>query len=193
MATKSTNASVKIAPINAAFSYLEIVGDTPLLVNRYSDENKSNRIKDREQEFENKLHIIESNGNGTVYGFPGSGIKKACVTTCNTHVKGLYKTVLQGGFFITAYLVPIVSPKPPIPFTTVVITTQGKAVEVTRPMFEDWKMSIPVKFLPTVVSLADITNILNWAGTTVGIGSWRPFTNGIYGTFHVEAELVGKE
>lgn len=183
----ATNKQIFIQPIVKGHFPIPIVGDTPLLVGHYY-ENTGERIRDPEKEYLKGLYVIKDDGEGgVIYGFPGSGIKKACVSTCNTHIKGLAKTVLRGAFFITDYLVPIIGSKPE-PFTRPVVNRNGQVVQATVAMFKDWKMNIHIEYLPTVVTEEAISNIMEWAGTTIGLGAWRPERNGTMGMFHVLKE-----
>ena len=62
------------------------------------------------------------------------------------------------------------------------VQVNGKRVMRTRPRFPDWSVHVELHHLPGLLDQADVVAFLRMAGTTVGIGDWRPR----FGRFRVE-------
>lgn len=180
-------ADIRIAEISVAEFPVPIIGDTPLLTNKYHSDD-GDRIRDPQKEYmlcTHPIKTVELNGKElTIYGFPGSGLKKACVSVANTLVKGATKGRVRGSFFVVDYLMPIIGTDP-IPFTIPAHTQRGTMIITTRAMFEKWRMNVRIRYLPTAIDQTTIIRLINWVGTSVGLGSYSPNCNGPYGTFHV--------
>lgn len=54
-----------------------------------------------------------------------------------------------------------------------------------RAEFREWIAVLRFKFDPKRISRETILNLLEMAGTNVGIGDWRPMRNGVSGTFEL--------
>lgn len=53
------------------------------------------------------------------------------------------------------------------------------------PVFKEWEGTLTVKYCVACTSTAQISDIVEWCGTHVGLGVWRPQLGGTNGTFEV--------
>ena len=182
--------TITIPEIKLQQMVVSIVGRTPLLTNRFSEESIAN-IEDKQQkkaklarpprdpeaEFKAALHRISPG----VYGFPAVGLKKALVAAGGRFADEKM-THLRGVINIMSDLVPIDAPAPTMRSDT--IKLQGtKSSMAYRPQFWPWSMSVPIVFNASMIVEGQILNLFQIAGFSVGIGAWRPECNGTFGQF----------
>ena len=55
-----------------------------------------------------------------------------------------------------------------------------------RPEFTPWEIDVPAVFNATMLSEAQLLNLVQLAGFAIGPGDWRPEKNGIFGTFMIK-------
>lgn len=178
---------------------VRIVGQTPLLTNRFSERSKeaiednqqkkaklAREARDPEIEFREAMHLISPG----VYGFPASGVRKALVAAGGrfadekmTHLRGVINLAMTH--------VPIIGPEPTMRSDPARIRS-GVFTIAYRPQFWPWRMDVPITFNGTIISQAQIVNLFQIAGFSVGIGSWRPESGGTFGQFTVEDEAIAQ-
>jgi len=192
--------TIEIPAINLAKMTVSIVGQTPLLTNRFGErtmevieakqQKKAKAPKEArnpQQEFEDACHLIRPG----VYGFPAGGIKKALVVAGGrfadekmTHLRGILNPVGD--------LIEISAPPPTMRKDAVRL--QGGITSIAyRPQFMPWSMEIPIIYNASLIGEAQILNLFQIAGFAVGIGAWRPESNGVFGQFTLaDSVAVGK-
>jgi len=174
-----------------------IKGQTPLLMNRFTDgifdelDKKPTGKKEKlsiEEECENKIHYIDKEKG--VVGFPASGIKKAL----SAYVRGLKMTntfpgtTIDRGIRVLGENGELVR----LNYEKMVCNRmagsnqKGNAIITNRPEFRGWYAELRIQFNPDIITKEQIMAILNPAGISIGIGSYRPVNNGNYGTFLVD-------
>lgn len=200
-ATKEKNGSkpvaeavVEIPAIQTEVFKLNIVGTAPLICHRFSTKAKemmltpkSGRVtsakrapRDPEQLFKDSLYPVL--GKRNTYGFPASGFKKAAVSACR-QLDGINMTFVRGAFFVLGDLVEI-DGKPTM--REDIVRLNGKVADVRyRAEFKTWKAQLLIRYNKGSISKAQIINLVNLAGFSVGVGEWRPERNGAMGTFEV--------
>lgn len=170
---------------------VHVEGTKPLITNRFSPEvaeqieadqtgkaKKKKEPRQPEVEFQRALHPVEDG----VYGFPASGIKKALVRAGGRFADEKM-TELRGVIRVEGELIPIEGPAPVMRRDPVNL---GRVWSLAyRPMFEDWSMTIPIRYYANHISPEQVLNIVQLTGEMLGIGSWRPENDGPYGTFKV--------
>lgn len=189
---------IEIPEIKLKRMVVQIKGETPLLVNRFGERART-AIEDKQQkkakggrearvpkeEFEDALHVISEG----VYGFPSSGIKKALVVAGGRFADEKM-THLRGVINIMGDLIEIKAPAPTMRSDTVRLKT-GVSSIAYRPMFNPWEMEIPVVFNSALIGEAQILNLFQIAGFSVGLGCWRPESNGVFGQFTIKGGTKG--
>lgn len=197
---KTTDQIIELPALTIRRMLLTIVGDSPLIVHRWSEKAKKQMLdkqmkkatqakaaKDPKKDFEESLYVIgnRKSKGPKKYGFPAVGLKKAAVDACS-HISGVTKVVARGAFHIDGELVHIKG-KPTMREDMVKIA-MGTADIRYRGEFKDWSATFEIRYNEKVISAEQIVNMINTAGFAVGIGEWRPQRDGVYGMFHVEEQ-----
>ena len=193
---KQEDRDVVINPLLIATMRAKVVGITPYLSNKMSDKDKQsmlnkqmgkgvekNKIRNPKEEVENKIHKMS---NGEV-GIPIVAIKKAMVESAP--ILEMEKKLVRGGLFIIAEDGNLV----PLKYKKMVINeaiTRDSGISRTprttfRPEFRDWSCEFTIKYNAKQITPDQILNLLKVAGFHIGLGSWRPLTDGNFGTFTV--------
>lgn len=193
---------ILVRPLHIERIEVEIVGRTPLLVNRFSEEaagkletsqgvdgriKASKQPRNPEAEFIASRYLIgEPNKDYKldVCGFPASGIKKAMVSA-GGRVTDTQMTWLRAVLNVDADLIEIEGPAPTMRADHVVRVGRGNLCY--RAQFWPWTMHVPISFNADQLKASDVANLLQQAGFSIGIGDWRPEKNGSFGTFEVGA------
>jgi hypothetical protein len=141
------------------------------------------------------------------HGFPAVAFKDCAVTAC-TSLSDVTKTaarqafrvaglpmkadgVIEGSFVRTA-LVPLIAHPPKIREDVVRLSGIGRTPEMRyRPEYSGlvngreagWGVELDIHLNPQVVSIGQLASMFQAAGHGVGIGDYRPETNGDCGTF----------
>jgi hypothetical protein len=189
--------TIEIPEIRLQTMMVGIIGQTPLLTNRFGERARQ-AIEDKQQkkakgakearrpeeEFQDACHKLTGGG----YGFPAVGIKKALVVAGGRFADEKM-THLRGVINIVGDLIEIRSDAPKMRSDTVRL--QGGVTSIAyRPMFMPWAMSIPIKFNASIIGEAQILNLFQIAGFSVGLGAWRPECNGTFGTFVLDEAAI---
>lgn len=185
---------LSIPPIRKERITVKIVGISPLLTNRFSDEQKG-KIRDKQQKKAStplKAKDPEACYQASIYrttdgrpGFPANGIKLACVDACSFLPK--FKTWARGAFFVEGNILPIEGDAPRL--REDITKLRGSTADLRyRAEFVNWSITFTVLYNASVISPEEILNLIENAGFSIGIGDWRPQTNGNLGMFEVERE-----
>lgn len=179
-----------------------VVGDSELICHRFSAKAKqmildkqlhvakqAKPAKDPKQDFLDSLYPVSPG----IYGFPTSAFKEAAVSACS-HVSGVTKTIAKGAFQILGTLAIVLDPhtgKPaaPVMREDTVRIGYGIADIHYRGAFPAWAVRLKIRYNASVISPAELMNLLNTAGFCSGVGEWRPSSpkkSGSHGMFHVE-------
>ena len=191
MAATSTT-TVTLPPLQIETVNVTLIGDTPLIVHRWSEKAKKQMLdkqmkkasagkeaKDPERDFRESLYVLE---DGT-YGFPIIGFKAAAVTAC-TSIGSMTKVAARQAFHVDGEFAVIEGDEPQMR-EDMVRVGMGTADIRYRGEFKNWWTTISVKFNANVMSAEQILNLMQTAGFAVGVGEWRPEKDGQFGRFHV--------
>ena len=186
---------VQMIGLKAKTIKVKIVGDTPLLMNKFSDRSKEKILnkqtqkssvrgaRDTKMEVEQAIHRMPS---GKI-GFPASAFKKASVE-CAPYFPDLDKKLVKGAIHVIGggnNLVEIKFKKQVVNETNVKIA-MGRSAEIRfRPEFQDWSCELFIRYNENLISAEQIINLLNYAGFQIGVGDWNPQHSGTFGMFHV--------
>lgn len=181
---------------NIRLMRVTVVGDSPLICNRFSEKAKQQMLdkqmkkakqakeaKNPEECFKASLYPVP--GKKNIYGFPACGFKSAAVDACS-HVSGITKVVARGAFHVVGDLVEIVGQ--PTMRQDAVKIAMGTTDLRFRGEFKEWSATLTIRYNASVVSPEQIINLLNTAGFAVGVGEWRPARDGSMGMFHVDTD-----
>jgi hypothetical protein len=191
--------TVTLEPIRRAELRIKVIGDTPLLSHKFSDESKQSMVdKQRQKTREIKKRDIGSELDQSIYwldkkkrriGFPASAFKKAMVEVA-PYLKNMDKKKAKGSFFIIGEsndLVPVDYKEQVVNEAVVRLSGPQKIAFVRyRPEFRHWSCELLIRFNESQISVEQIVALANLAGFHIGIGDWRPQCSGTYGMFKVD-------
>jgi hypothetical protein len=190
----TTLVKVEIPGINRQAINITLVGDSPLIMHKWSEKAKKAMLdkqmkkasqgkvaKDPKADFEGSIYYREDGS----YGFPATGVKDSAVSSCR-YIDGMEKkmTFTKGAFHINEELVKIEGT--PEPREDMVRIAMGTADIRYRAEFKEWKTTFTVVYNANVISEEQIVNLFNIGGFAVGVGEWRPAKGGSFGRYHVE-------
>lgn len=211
MATKKTETQeVMIPAIDIRTAVIKVVGDTPLIVHKWSEKakkeildkqmkkakSKGHEAKDPVRDFIESLYwldgepeekteagFIEAVNNGARFGFPSVAFKAAAVAA--GYRAGITKNLvsMRGAFHIDGEFVEIQGV--PEMREDMVRVGMGTADIRYRGEFKEWYAVFPVRYNAAVISLEQLANLFNLGGFACGLGEWRPEKGGVFGAFHV--------
>lgn len=210
MKKKEEQVAVEIPELETRRTQITIVGDSPLIVKRFSQkakeeisekqQKKAKKVKEAENVWETfieSLHWItpkpkeytekafnEAMKKGAKFGFPATGIKQCIASGAYRKKLVKDKVSMYSSFHIAEELCEIKG--------TLTMSEDyarnpvtGGAVVCIRPKFTDWSITFTLVYDSTF-SIHELVNFMNIAGFGVGIGCWRVEKAGMYGMFHVE-------
>ena len=210
MATKTTE-TVTIPPINIQFATIRVVGDSPLIVHKWTEKAKKEMLdkhmkkattkghdpKDPVADFINSLYWLEGEPeekteagfakaiqNGARFGFPSVAFKASAVSA--GYRSGVTKNLvsMNAAFHIDGEFVEI-NGIPEIREDPCRVG-MGTADIRYRGEFKQWSANVEVKYNASAISLEQLCNLFNLGGFACGIGEWRPEKGGRYGMYHIE-------
>ena len=192
MAATSTATTVTLPPLKIETVNVTLIGDTPLIVHRWSEKAKKQMLdkqmkkasagkeaKDPERDFRESLYVLDDGK----YGFPIIGFKAAAVTAC-TSIGSMTKVAARQAFHVDGEFAVVEGDEPTMR-EDMVRVGMGTADIRYRGEFKNWWTTITVKYNGNVMSAEQILNLMQTAGFAVGVGEWRPEKDGQYGRFHV--------
>ena len=192
-----------IATIDRKTMVLQLEGISPLISHKFSEKQQDNILqkqmktaksapgkeaKDPQKDYEECLYVLPDGR----FGFPLNGFKKAVVDAAAFTGKQFAKTFVRGAFQIidttNSGLVPIEKASPHMRKDVVRLNTaHSKPADIRyRAEFPiGWKVSLTVTYNTYAMSAEQIAQLFELAGFSIGVGDWRPQTNGSYGMFRV--------
>lgn len=191
---KGATAIIFIPKVEVHRIEIEVEAISPLIIHSWSEKAikimLGNQMKEAKQAKEPKDPVADFNGARYLDDkgrdcIPCGMFKMAAVEA--GVMVGAPKTTLRKAFFIDGDLLPIKCKggKPEMRRDMVRLQT-GVADIRFRPQYNDWSVKVPVIFQPRLISAEQLYNLFNQAGYGVGIGEWRPQTNGQFGRFRVK-------
>ena len=207
---KKDSVSISIKPLNMVRVKVTLRGVTPLLVNALSDaakgditasapgntKAKTKKILTPDEKYKAAIHHFDSK----THGFPAAALKKAMLSAIRILNESGNDAVSQIAFKSMVGVYPAEGH----PF---LMKLRYKKVErsdswallkktvpipVSRPCYRDWSCDCVIEFDADVIQPDAVLNLLARAGAQVGIGAWRPESNGNNGIFEIAATKVQK-
>lgn len=210
-ATADTMLGVEIPKIDIGTLEIKIVGDSPLIVHKWSEKakkqildkqmkkaSKGKEAKNPELDFYESLYwlneevnddfgvedyvkLLES-GNAR-FGFPAVGFKACAVDAGYQQGVLAKKTTARGAFHVVDEFVEIMG-TPSIREDMVKIGMGTSDIRY-RGEFKEWWAILRIRYNKSAISVDQIVNLVNMGGFANGVGEWRPEKDGTFGTFHV--------
>lgn len=190
--SKATSvATVAIPEIKVNTLEVRLVGDSPLIVHRWSEKARKEMLdkqmgiptpkkekKDPERDYQECFYYLPDGR----YGFPAIAFKAAAVDAA-TQLSGLTKVYLRGAFHVAGDLAVIEGT--PTKRQDMVRVGMGTADIRFRPEFKEWNAVFQVRYNVASLTRDQVIQLFDQAGFSVGIGEWRPSKDGAFGMFHV--------
>lgn len=203
--------SVSIPAINVQHVTVKLVGDSPLIVHKWSEKarkeildkqmkkakTKGHDVKDPVRDFIDSLYWLEGKPkekttqgfeaairSGARFGFPSTAFKAAAVSAGYRSGVTKDKVSMNAAFHIDGEFVEIHG----IPEIRedMVRVGMGTADIRFRGEFKAWYAEFDVKYNASAISKEQLMNLFNLGGFACGIGEWRAEKGGAFGMFHVE-------
>ena len=204
MATTST---IAIKPIATRTLTVPLVGTAPLIVHRFSEKAKRQMLdnmqgrkspktaRDPDADYESSFYRLD---DGT-YGFPVIAFKAATVGACRFFGKQLPMTTARQSIFFNGELSKADGQQlvridgTPHMREDVVRVGMGTSDLRYRPEFTEWRTSIDVTFVESMLTADSVLSLIDAGGMGVGVGEWRPEKKGDFGTYQIDPtrEVVG--
>jgi len=191
---------VTIPPINFKTIRITLVGESPLLVHRFSEKSKiemeekhmqkaKNKKGPRDMVAEFKASLYPMPEKKNTYGIPTQGIKNCAVSACR-FVDSFPMTAARGAFHIVDNGSGLTEIKGSAPAMDERIVRIGgfKKVAMTRyrGRFDQWEVAFDCKYNQGIISSEQLLNLFENAGFSVGLCEHRPEKNGSLGMFRVK-------
>lgn len=183
---------VVIPKLNKKTVTIRLIGDSPLVTNRFSERAKKGILdkqmkvaksgkeaKDPQRDFEGSLYGM-TNGD---YGFPAIGFKKAAINAVR-YIDDLTMVRAKGAFHVLGDLIKINSSKPIMREDPVKIGPGITDIRY-RGEFKEWWVDLTVVYNADVFSAEQMANLFNVAGFNCGVGEMAPRCGMAFGMFHV--------
>lgn len=197
---KKAETKLQIPQIKKHTASITIVGDSPLLINKFSEKSKREMLEKQTKrakgakEARDPLKEVAAatyrlpNGK---YGIPASGLKNCAVSACK-FIDGVPMTKAKGAFFVLEDgdgLVELnVKGKPEVDERMVAVGPFGRKVKMARfrPRFDKWSCTFKVIYDPDTLSAEQLLNLYERAGFSIGLCEYRPEKSGNLGMFSVK-------
>lgn len=211
MASKKKEETVTIAAMDLRTAVIKLVGDTPLIMHKWSEKakremlekqlkkakSKAREAKDPVRDFIESLYWLEGEPeekteagfvralqNGARFGFPATAFKAAAVAAGYRTGVTKDKVSVNAAFHIDGDMVEIHGT--PQIREDMVRVGMGTADIRYRGEFPTWYAVVTVRYNNGAISLEQLVNLFNLGGFSCGIGEWRPEKGGSCGMYHVE-------
>jgi len=171
---------------------VEVTGISPLLQHRFpmEDSDQQSTAKNRKQNTDDVEKALYKLADGTIYQpcvhFISSLKKAGAKFQIPGQGKATYKNLIgSGAVLISPEAIPHKNQNYEIDVRPVVVpATKGRVVR-KRPIFKTWSLRFNVEFDEDEISAPTIKELLEYAGSRVGIGDFRPEKGGPFGRFMV--------
>jgi hypothetical protein len=174
-----------------------IEGVTPLLCNRFTEAAqtsngtsaafKSGKKGTPREQCEPKLYQSEEGEKGV----PASNVLAALVNA-GKYIKVGKRTLttaksshVPAGLQMTDLFLPLTPQSWEVDSRSVVIPATGGRIMCHRPRFDKWSLSFDLDVEDSMFSDDIVRQLMDEAGSKVGLGDWRPERRGPFGRFKV--------
>lgn len=213
MAAKKEETAVVIPNVEIKTAVLKIVGDTPLIMHKWSEKakkeildkqmkkakSKGHDAKSPIEDFINSMYWLEGEPEEPTaealneamkhnprFGFPSVAFKAAAVSAGYRLGVTQNKVSQNAAFHIDGEMVEIHG-VPTMREDMVRVGGISKTADIRyRAEFADWYAIIPIRYNAGQISLEQLANLFNLGGFACGVGEWRVEKGGSFGMFHVE-------
>jgi hypothetical protein len=191
-------AAAVIDPIALETIRVPIVGETPLIVHKFSEKakrqmldaqqgrKKTKEVRDPQADYESSMYRTKDG-----FGFPAVGFKACTVSAARFYGKDVTMTQLRQLLYFRGVIhesggMPLVDiDGEPHMREDVVRIGQGTDLRY-RAEFSEWSAVLEVSFVTTSLARESVLSLIDAGGTGVGVGEWRPEKSGEFGRFRID-------
>jgi len=204
--------SVEIPQLKMETAVIHVVGDTPLIVHKWSEKAKKEirdkqmkkastkkEAKDPVADFIDTIYWLDGEPEektlegfekaidaGARFWFPATGFKQCAIMGAYRLGADIKTTVAKAAIIIPSEYIEIKGKAVTMREDMVKVGGISKVADIRyRAQIEEWEADIPVKYVSSVLSLEQVINLFNLGGFACGVGEWRNEKNGVFGSFHV--------
>ncbi len=185
--------AMTVAPLDMREIEFEMVGTSPLVINKFSgkahqmmkdkqeqgEKSKKGRKRDA-KDFQACFEAAKRIALEGWYGLHAGGLRNALISACRT--AGFTMTRAKLSIFVVADGydkddgMPLVKLKCKEPeYTEMAVRNETGVVDLrARPMWREWGFNLRVRYDADQFSAEDVTNLVHRAGQQVGVGEGRP-------------------
>ncbi len=191
--------TISILELKRGRATFHIIGTTPLLMNRFSEKAKQQLLSppkkknsaekaatakhDPIAEFRASAYLNRDPNRSARVHAPSEWFKSAAANAAldipgaaKAKIERLVQVSPQIDLYGTPYL----------HFGMVRNSDMNKTPDVRcRAIFPEWAATFDISYISTLITAADIANLVAAAGEIVGCGDWRPQKGGVYGQFKI--------
>ena len=211
MVKAAAKKEITIPAIDIRIMTIKAVGDSPLIMHKWSEKakkemldkqqkkakTKGHDVRDPVADFIDSLYWLEgeptekteagfeaaiASGNAR-FGFPSIGFKAAAVSAGYRSGVTKDKVSIMAAFHINGEFVEIKGV--PAMREDMVRVGMGTADLRYRGEFEPWSAELEIRYNASAITAEQIANLVNLGGFATGVGEWRPEKAGANGMFHV--------
>lgn len=208
---KKNEKTIEIPAIDIQEFKITLVGDSPLIVHKFSEKtkremlekqmkkakSKKDNTKNPVRDFVESMYWLSEEPkeyteeafeqalkNGARFGFPAIAFKSAAVSAGYRAKITKDKVTSYGAFHINSEFAEIEGTPE---MREDMVRIQGSSADIRyRGEFKKWKTTLNIRYNAGVFSMEQIVNLFNLGGFACGVGEWRPEKGGNNGMFHVE-------
>lgn len=212
MAKKNEASVLELPALNIVQMTLRVVGDTPLIMHKWSEKAKREMLdkqmkratskktaKDPEADFVDTIYWLSGEpeekteeavaaaiNSGARIGFPATGFKKCAIMGAYRSGADIKTTVAKAAIIIPAEFIEIHGSAVTMREDMVKVGGITKVADIRyRAQVENWWADIPIRFNANVMSAEQVVNMFQLGGFACGVGEWRNERDGVFGAFHV--------
>ena len=202
MATKKSEAAVvEITKVEKNFLQVNVVGTSPIILNRMSEKTRQILLMGAEkknkaakqagakhkplEEYQASPYRIAGDDSPTYIGFMSSAFKGA-MRVAALDLPGSSKAQIGRLVYVEGDLIPLYGvPKLFMSITRSADPSRTPDVR-TRAIIPKWAAKITISFVTPIMKPTAVVNLLAAGGITSGVGDWRPEKGkGDYGQFRI--------
>lgn len=171
---------------------VEIKGLTPLLMHRFNIDEQQSKIKEKNlTPRETAAKVCYEDEEGRLY-YPTKNIFACIIEAGKFHKDGKVKvttarsSLIPAGLMIEGETIYFKSPKTwEVDSQSVVVPSTGGRIVAHRPRLDNWCLEFTLLLDTKMFSSKFIRQIIDDAGSKVGLGDFRPARKGMFGRFVV--------
>lgn len=195
---KDAPVGVPIGAIDIKYISLMLKGTSSLISHKFSEKSQTTMLakqmktaaakpgreaKNPEQDYLDSLYVLKDGR----YGFPLSGFKNAAVDAA-AFMDGMKKTMMRGSFHLVdteGEDLAVIEGSPQMRQDRVTVGMGTADIRFRGEFPAGWKVKLSVRYNANAISPAQIAQLFNTAGFSIGVGDWRPQKDGSHGMFEV--------